>query len=115
VLASVYKERLRLTAELLILDNASGHDLERFLGLSRHSVTGDKDAAIENVILLGGLYDSKGQFVPLEVESIAGAVSRGGLCAPGWLCEMVAPPGSKVWHEDGTFSDVSGQVVSFRW
>jgi len=64
-LATVYKERLRLTAELLILDYARGPDLERFLGLSRQSVDGDRDAAIESVIMWGGLYDAKDRFVEL--------------------------------------------------
>lgn len=64
-LATSYKERLKLEAELLILDNASGHDLERFLGLSRQSLKGDRDAAIDSVIMLGGLYDKQGRFIEL--------------------------------------------------
>lgn len=83
-LATVYRERLRLTAELLILDNAKGPDLERFLGLSRQSVEGDKDAAIDNVIMFGGLYDKQGRFVELHDDNnvvvVAGTSDR----VPAW-------------------------------
>lgn len=115
ILATVYRERLRLTAELLILDNARGPDLERFLGLSRQSVDGDRDTAIDNVVMLGGMYDRAGKFVPLAGESLAGTISDGGPAAPGWLCEMVAPQGSRRINGDGTYSDASGEVIRFRW
>lgn len=84
-LATSYRERLRLEAELLILDNASGRDLERFLGLSGQSVKGDKDTAIGNVIMQGGMYDKQGRFVELHTESIAGAISGRGLCSPSQI------------------------------
>lgn len=114
-LAAIYAERLRLEAERLILDDARGPDLERFLGLSKQSVNGDIEAAIDNVIIHGGLTDRNGQFVPLETESMAGAASEDGTCAPGLLYEMVAPNGAKAWHADGTWHDACGRVVKFRW
>jgi hypothetical protein len=81
-LATIYAERLKLEAELLILDNASGPDLERFLGFT--GAKGDRELAISNTILHGGLADRKGKFIPLETENL-GVVSDGGPCAPGWF------------------------------
>ncbi|MGH9353645.1 MAG: hypothetical protein ACRD18_07520 [Terriglobia bacterium] len=71
-LADIYAQRQRLEAELLILDNARAQDLERFLITGAN---GDRETAIENVIMLGGLADARGRFVPLETEGITGQVS----------------------------------------
>jgi len=58
-LATVYRERPGILAELAVLENCGAADLARFL--SADSAT--RESAIDRVLIHGGLHDSSGKFV----------------------------------------------------